>query len=59
MTRRFVVDGTVPEDGAYQGDGQQAPFVVFDIDGQDNVAGPYRFRWQARLSCWLISQFWF
>ncbi|WP_420213370.1 hypothetical protein ACN8ZM_39815 (plasmid) [Burkholderia aenigmatica] len=39
----LVVDGT-DETGNFEGDGNNAPFVVFDIDRQENVAGPFGTR---------------
>jgi hypothetical protein len=36
----------------YAPDGKYPPFVVFDIERQDNVAGGFRFRWQASLWLW-------
>lgn len=44
--RNLVIDGT-SEDGTYQGigegpgDGKFGPFVVFDVDAQQNAAGPF------------------
>lgn len=43
---RYVIDGT-DQYGNYAGDATRPPFVVFDIEGQRNVAGPFRFRWLA------------
>jgi hypothetical protein len=36
----LVIDGTA-EDGTYQGDGMDAPFVIFNVAQQRNVAGPF------------------
>ncbi|KGD55414.1 hypothetical protein DP49_961 [Burkholderia pseudomallei] len=36
----LVIDGTA-EDGTYQGDGMDAPFVIFNVPQQRNVAGPF------------------
>ncbi|MGG5541928.1 hypothetical protein P4G95_09005 [Burkholderia vietnamiensis] len=36
----LVIDGTA-EDGTYQGDGEDAPFVIFNVAQQRNVAGPF------------------
>ncbi|MGG2044854.1 hypothetical protein [Burkholderia gladioli] len=36
----LVIDGTA-EDGTYQGDGTEAPFVIFNVAQQRNVAGPF------------------
>ena len=41
--RRLCVDGTHP-DGTLQGDGEDAPFYVFDIAAQDWPAGPFDTR---------------
>jgi hypothetical protein len=46
MTRRLVVDG-VFEDGTFQGDGQDPPFVIFDVDNQRNLPGEYPTRQRA------------
>ena len=42
----LVVDG-LDEQGNFAGDGQRAPFVVFDADSQANIAGPFLARNQA------------
>ncbi|ERJ38656.1 hypothetical protein L810_6873 [Burkholderia sp. AU4i] len=39
----LVVDGT-DEHGNFAGDGVNAPFVVFDVDRQENIAGPFGTR---------------
>lgn len=36
----LVIDGTA-EDGTYQGDAESPPFAVFNVDRQENVAGPF------------------
>lgn len=36
----LVIDGTA-DDGTYQGDANKPPFVVFNVDKQTNVAGPF------------------
>jgi hypothetical protein len=41
--RNLVVDGT-DEMGHFAGDGETYPFVVFDIDAQKNIAGPFKTR---------------
>ena len=42
---RFVVDGINENDGCqFSADGESAPFVVFDIEKQENVAGPFLTR---------------
>jgi hypothetical protein len=38
--QQFCVDGT-DEQGNQAGDAKDAPFFIFDIDNQKNVAGPY------------------
>lgn len=41
---RYIVDGFVKEDDAFQSIDDKraaAPFYVFDIEAQDNVAGPF------------------
>jgi len=40
VDRHLAVDGT-DECGLFAGDGEQPPFVVFDIDAQENIAGPF------------------
>lgn len=46
---RYCVDGYESEDvdSTLQGDGQFAPFWVFDITGQRNIAGPFTTRKEA------------
>jgi len=39
----LVVDGT-DDGGNLAGDGEKYPFVVFDIDAQENIAGPFKTR---------------
>ena len=39
----LVVDG-LGEDGNFAGDGERAPFVVFDVERQKNIAGPFASR---------------
>ncbi len=39
--RDLVVDGTDAASGLFMGDGELPPFVVFDIDAQENIAGPF------------------
>ncbi|MEY2153069.1 hypothetical protein AB7849_19345 [Rhodanobacter sp. 115] len=48
---RFVVDGhEFPnEESSFTGDGKYPPFVVFDIDRQENLPGEYATRGQAEL----------
>lgn len=43
---RLCVDGT-DDHGAQAGDGESAPFFVFNIDRQENVAGPFDTRSEA------------
>lgn len=43
VQRSLVVDGTDPC-GNFAGDGENAPFVVFDVDRQENIAGPFETR---------------
>ncbi|MBN3776890.1 hypothetical protein G3O06_04805 [Burkholderia sp. Ac-20345] len=43
VQRSLVVDGTDPC-GNFAGDGKNAPFVVFDVDRQENIAGPFDTR---------------
>ena len=45
----LIIDGTC-DDGTQQGDGANAPWFVFDQNNQCNVAGPFRFRFHARLA---------
>lgn len=40
---RYCVDGEA-EDGTLQGDGQGAPFRIFDIEAQDHLPGVYADR---------------
>lgn len=47
--RQLCVDGT-DEYGNFAGDAQNAPFVVFDIDRQENIDGPYKTRAQAEVA---------
>lgn len=42
----LTVDGTA-EDGTYQGDGEHAPFVIFNITQQTNLDGYYQTRQEA------------
>lgn len=53
--RRLVVDGT-DEFGAFAGDAQNAPFVVFDVDLQENIAGPFATRAGADLCVAFIKR---
>ncbi|WP_139223001.1 hypothetical protein [Paracidovorax wautersii] len=39
----LVVDG-LDEAACFAGDGERAPFVVFDVDRQENIAGPFASR---------------
>lgn len=50
---RYVIDGT-DEYGNYAGDAKRGPFVVFDIEAQENVAGPFPFRWMAAMALRLL-----
>jgi hypothetical protein len=47
--RRLVVDGT-DQYGTFAGDAQSAPFVVFDVDLQENIAGPFASRAAATMA---------
>jgi hypothetical protein len=42
--RDLVVDGTDAASGHFLGDGELPPFVVFDVDAQQNIAGPFHTR---------------
>jgi hypothetical protein len=46
---KFCVDGHefADSDSAFAGDGQFPPFVIFDIDAQENLPGYYATREQA------------
>lgn len=46
VKRKLVVDGT-DEYGNFAGDATEPPFVVFDIDKQENIAGPFPTRAEA------------
>lgn len=48
------VDGHVLPDRESEiaGDGECRPFYVFDDERQDWIAGPFRWRWLARL--WIL-----
>jgi len=50
----LVVDGT-GESGLFLGDGQFPPFVVFDINLQQNIAGPFSTREDAEAARYAIS----
>jgi hypothetical protein len=52
---RLVVDGT-DEYGNYAGDAQNAPFVVFDIERQENIAGPFPTRERAEQALEFIKR---
>lgn len=39
----LVVDG-LDEAGNFAGDGERAPFVIFDVNRQENIAGPFAAR---------------
>lgn len=43
MSRELHVDGTNPDDGLFGGADESSlpPFVVFDADAQENIAGPF------------------
>ncbi|QBQ74407.1 hypothetical protein BcepSauron_027 [Burkholderia phage BcepSauron] len=43
----LVIDGTA-DDGTLQGDGRDAPFYVFDVTAQRNIAGPFQTMDSAR-----------
>lgn len=46
--RELYVDGhTHKNGGTFQGDGRYPPFVVFDADKQENIAGPFDTRAEA------------
>lgn len=42
--RELLVDGTDAVSGFFMGDGELPPFVVFDVDAQENIAGPFHTR---------------
>jgi hypothetical protein len=46
---RYFVDGLEYDhpDAMFAGDGQFAPFVIFDADAQDNLPGEYATRAEA------------
>lgn len=54
----LCVDGLMSDDpdSPYSGDGQYAPFVVFDIDAQENLPGQYATRLEAEASMTRILQ---
>lgn len=54
--RRFWAEG-VFEDDTYQPDGHMPPFVVFDVDRQDNLPVHFPRRWQASVVAWLLNHF--
>lgn len=45
--RHLVVDGTDAASGLFMNDGELPPFVVFDVDAQENIAGPFHTRMAA------------
>jgi len=45
--RELVVDGHDENQGVFAGDGTLPPFVVFDADQQENIAGPFNTREEA------------
>lgn len=45
--RELHVDGTDETSGHFLGDGTLPPFVVFDADKQENIAGPFNTRAEA------------
>lgn len=47
--RHLTIDGTDAY-GMLTGDARQGPFWVFDVDKQDWIAGPFRYRWRAVLA---------
>lgn len=48
MSRELYVDGHSHENGGvFSGDGKYPPFVVFDADKQENIAGPFNTRKEA------------
>lgn len=49
MTPRYCVDGLEFDDpdAPYAGDGQFPPFVIFDIEKQENLPGEYDSRVEA------------
>ena len=49
MTDHLIVDGTA-EDGTYQGDGELPPFVIYNVDKQENLPGYYPTRQNANLA---------
>ena len=53
--RELHIDGT-DQYGCYAGDAKQGPFVVFDADRQENIAGPFPFRWMAVVALYFITR---
>lgn len=50
---RYCVDGLThadPDTAEYQGDGEFAPFVIFDIQAQRNLPGEYATRAEAEVA---------
>jgi hypothetical protein len=43
------IDGS-DDYGCYAGDATKGPYVLFDQEQQRNVAGPFRWYWQAWLA---------
>lgn len=54
-SHHLVVDGT-DQYGNFDGAAEQAPFVVFDVDLQENIAGPFASRAGAQLSLAFIKR---
>lgn len=55
-TPNLCVDGLEFDDpnSSYLGDGNYAPFVIFDIDAQENLPGTYRTREEANYTMQLM-----
>lgn len=51
--KKLHIDGT-DEFGCYQGGVEYGPYVVFDENTQQNVAGPFRYRWMALIARYFI-----
>jgi hypothetical protein len=52
---QLQIEGT--RQGQYDVDAYAPPYVVFNVDQQRNVAGPFRFRWMAKLALrWLARK---
>ena len=52
--RDLHIDGTCPDDTLQSGEGE-APFYVFDADRQENIAGPFATKEEARAALTLAK----